>query len=263
MEYALITGASKGIGKALAYELAKRGHNLLLIARTESLLIEIEKDIQEKFQVKAHSYAIDLSLPDAPKKIVHLSNVSGYTINILVNNAGFGLWGPFDELPIEEQLDIMRLNMSALVALTYHVIPVLKKHKESYILNVGSVAAHLAIPTFSIYAASKAFVLSFSRSLHKELAKDGIKVSCVSPGATESEFLERAGMAALNEKADQFNMTAEHVAQISINGMFKGKSEIIPGFINKVAVGAITCAPKSIVESVAGRIYEKRDVDDG
>jgi hypothetical protein len=258
MEYALITGASKGIGKAIAYELASRGNNLILAARSEDLLAKISAEIARKYAVKVEHFAVDLIEPDAAKKLVDWCTENNYQLNILVNNAGFGLWGSFDKLPLERQLASMNLNMSAVVSLTHQFIPNLRKSKKAYILNVASVAAFLAIPSFSIYAATKSFLLSFSRSLNLELGRKGIVVSCVCPGSTESEFLETAGMNDLGKAADTFGMSAESVAEIAIRGMLKGKTEIIPGLINKVAAGALKLSPRAISERVAGKIYSKR-----
>lgn len=258
MEYALITGASKGIGKAIAYELAKRGYNLILTARSEDLLASLSEDIEKSHDVKAVYYAVDLAESGSAKELADWCTQNDYQLKILVNNAGFGLWGSFDKLPLDEQLNSMNLNMTAVVSLTHHLIPNLKKNKKAYILNVASVAAMIAIPTFSIYAATKAFLLSFSRSLSQEIGRKGIVVSCVCPGATESEFLDRAGMRSLGKTADTFGMSAESVAEIAIRGMLKGKTEIIPGLINKVAAGALKLSPRGVSEKVAGKIYSKR-----
>ena len=259
MNYALITGASKGIGKAIALELARRNNNLLLIARSEDLLITLAGDIRREFGVTVDCKAIDLTSSTSAQTLAEWCSSNNYEVNILVNNAGFGLWGAFGDLPLEGQLEMMNLNMSSLVALTHQFLPILSKSERSYILNVASVASFLAIPHFSIYAATKAFVLSFSRSLRFDVADKGIKVSCVCPGATESEFLERAGMESLGEKAEAVNMSAESVAKIAVKGMMRGKAEIIPGVVNKLAMGGLKLTPRTLVETIAGRIYRKRD----
>ena len=131
-----------------------------------------------------HYKAVDLTSPGVAGELVEWCKSNNYDVNILVNNAGFGLWGSFGDLPIAGQLEMMNLNMSSLVALTHHFLPILSKEKRSYILNVASVASFLAIPHFSIYAATKAFVLSFSSSLRFEVADRGIEVSCFCPGST-------------------------------------------------------------------------------
>jgi len=258
MVYALITGASKGIGKAFAYELASRKHNLILTARSESLLQNLAEEIKNKFGVDVLYYSGDLCENDFINDLFLWTQKKKININMVINNAGFGLWGKFCQLPIDDQIDMMNLNMSALVSLTYKFIPVLSESKQSYILNVASVASYLAIPTFSIYAATKAFVLSFSRSLKLELNEKGVRVCCLCPGATESEFLERAGMQSIGESASALYMSAEEVAKIGINGMLKGKTEIVPGFFNKLTKGGIGLAPKGIMERIAGMLYDDR-----
>jgi len=258
MNYALVTGASKGIGKALALELARRGYNLLLTARSVDLLKALAVQIHQKYKVAVKCEAFDLTDPAAPGQLAEWCRTNEYDVNILVNNAGFGLWGSFRELPVAGQLEMMNLNMNALVALTHHFIPILSKSKTSHILNVASLASFLAIPHFSIYAATKAFVLSFSRSLRFDVADRGIKVSCLCPGATESEFLRRAGMEAIGDKAKGLYMSAEVVAKIGVKGMLRGKVEIVPGLLNKIAALGIWATPKILVETGAAMIYRKR-----
>ena len=257
MDYALISGASKGIGKALAYELAGRKFNLLLTARSESLLDELARDIKQKNNVDVQYLAIDLSLPQSPEKIADWCTQNNYSLKILINNAGFGLWGAFDQLPIDGQLNMMQLNMTSLVGLTWHLLLNLKNNKKAYILNVSSMAAYQAMPVFTIYAATKSFVLSFSRGLRYELSKTSVKVSCLCPGPTESSFIERAEMMELHETAKKFNMSSEEVAKIAVTGMFKEKAEIVPGLLNNVAKQTVNYLPKNIVESIIGRFYRK------
>ena len=257
MEYALITGASKGIGKAIAYELAKRKKNLLLIARSSDLLKELAEDIRKKHAVEVDYFAIDLSEADSAHRLKQWIVDKNYPVTILVNNAGYGLWGRFDELTLEEQNNMLRLNMSTLVNLTYELLPILKKAKKSYILNVASTAAYQAVPTLSLYAASKAFVLSFSRGLKIELKKTPVSVTCISPGPTTSDFVNRARMSnPIQKKAEQFSMTAEKVAEIAINGLFSGKAEIIPGFSNKFITKITSFIPKWLPEKIAEDLYK-------
>ena len=257
MEYALITGASKGIGKAIAYELAGRKINILLVARSEVLLKELAQDIKTRFGVQADYFAIDLSAPDAARHVKQQCIDKNYSINILVNNAGYGLWGRFDNLTLEEQNNMLRLNMNTLVNLCYELLPLLKTAKKAYILNVSSTAAYQAVPTLSLYAASKAFVLSFSRGLKIELKNTPVSVSCLSPGPTTSDFVNRARMGtAIQKKAEQFSMTAEKVAKIAVNGMFSGKAEIIPGISNILTAKITNFIPKWIPEKIAENLYK-------
>jgi short-subunit dehydrogenase len=257
MEYALITGASKGIGKAIAYELAGRKTNVLLVARSEELLKELAQDIKTRFGVEADYFAIDLSAPDAARHVKQQCIDKNYSINILVNNAGYGLWGRFDTLTLEEQNNMLRLNMNTLVNLCYEILPLLKATKKAYILNVSSTAAYQAVPTLSLYAASKAFVLSFSRGLKIELKNTSVSVSCLSPGPTTSDFVNRARMGtAIQKKAEQFSMTAEKVAKIAVNAMFSGKAEIIPGISNILTAKITNFIPKWLPEKIAENLYK-------
>jgi len=256
MKYALITGASKGIGRALAWELAARKYNLLLVSRSANLLNEVGAAIKEKHSVSVDTFPIDLSLPDAASRIRDWCLSNRYNISVLVNDAGYGLWGNFDEISLEDQMNMMTLNMQSVVQLSYKMLPMLKKEQAAFILNVSSTAAYQAVPTLSVYAATKAFVLLFSRGLRRELAGTTVSVSCMSPGATSTEFMDRAGMEALKAKAKKFEMSPEAVAKIGINGMFAGKTEIIPGFTNYLSAKLAEIVPKGLTEKIASAIYK-------
>jgi hypothetical protein len=258
MSYALITGASKGIGKSIAFELAGKGCSLLLIARSEQLLKDLAIEIESKFPVKVNYLAIDLSLPDAPEKVFQWCIHNQFEVSILINNAGYGMWGMFEKLTLVEQFNMMQLNMQTMVGLTHFFIPLLKKNKKAHILNTSSTAAFQAIPTLSVYAATKAFVITFSRGLHMELKSSSIKVSCLIPGATDTGFMDRANMGALKEFAKKFEMTADEVAKIAVAAMFKGKLEIIPGGSNIISAVGTKFLPKKVAEKIAAGIYMKK-----
>jgi short-subunit dehydrogenase len=261
--YALITGASKGIGKAMATELAKRKHNLLLVARSGDLLKQIAQDLSQTYQVKVNYLALDLSQVNACDQIKSWCESNQYHVDILINNAGYGLWGWFEKLSLQEQKNMMQLNMNLLVELTYTMLPLLRNTaqnsgKKAYIMNVSSTTAYQAVPTMSVYAASKAFVLSFTRGLRFELQHTPISVTCLSPGATDTDFSDRAKMVdSLKATAEKVNMTPEAVAIAGLNGMFSGSAEVIPGFINAFSAKMTAFTPKSIVEKIAGGIYIK------
>jgi short-subunit dehydrogenase len=258
MDYALVTGASKGIGKAIATNLAARGFNVLLVARSEDLLQQEAARIAAQYPVSTDWLALDLSTAEAPQNVYDWCRAKGYTVQALVNNAGYGLSGPFEKYSPQEYVNMMTLNMTALVALTRLFLPHLRAQPHAYILNVASSAAYQAVPGLSTYAATKAFVLLFSRGLHQELRKTSVSVTCVSPGATDTDFPNRAQVGAKGLKAaERLNMTPETVAALATRAMLSGKAEVITGFVNKVGATLAWLLPKNLVENIAGKIYEE------
>jgi short-subunit dehydrogenase len=260
MPYALVTGAAKGIGSAIAEELAKKGYKLLLLDIDEKGLAETAERISSRYELPVYTLQQDLSHPDATKNITDWTKPFHYELNVVVNNAGYGLNGAFEQIPISEQLNIIDVNVKAQLQIAYAFIPVLKQSRKSWLLNVGSTTCYQSVPYLSIYAASKAFVISFTRSLRYELRQSPISVSCLSPGSTDTDFVNRARMgASVRKTADRFNMTAETVARIAVKGMFQGKAEIIPGFTNKLNAFLPKFFPKAFVERIAGKIYEPKE----
>jgi short-subunit dehydrogenase len=257
MEYALITGASKGIGKAIAIELAAHGFNVLLIARSGELLAQVATGITTLYPVKADWLALDLSAAEAPQSVYDWCRAKGYAVSVLVNNAGYGLSGPFEKYSLEQHGNMMQLNMSTLVAMTRLFLPDLRRQPKAYILNIASSAAYQAVPGLSLYAATKAFVLAFSRGLHQELHKSPVSVTCISPGATDTDFPNRAQLGEKGLKAaEKLNMTPTAVAAIAVRAMLAGKAEVITGFINKLGAAMAWLLPKTLVERTAMKIYE-------
>jgi len=256
-EYALITGASKGIGKSIALLLAKAGYNLLLVARSASALEELSSLIQREYHVNVSFLAIDLSSSAATEDVARwcLSKTSDLTV--LINNAGYGVWGTFSDLPLSEQMNMLQLNINTVVELSHHLLPLLKQQQQAYILNIASTAAYQALPTFSLYAASKTFILNFSRAIRYELRNSTVRVSCLCPGPTDTAFASRAGLDAFADLAEKFNMSPEEVAQTGLKGMFSNKAEIIPGFMNKVSSFFARHLPKPLVERVGAGLYTR------
>jgi short-subunit dehydrogenase len=258
MEYALITGASKGIGKAIASDLAARGFNVLLVARSEELLQQEAARITASYPVKADWLALDLSTAEAPQNVYDWCRAKGYLVQALVNNAGYGLSGPFEKYSVEEHVNMMTLNMTTLVALTRLFLPDLRSQPRSYILNIASSAAYQAVPGLSTYAATKAFVLLFSRGLHQELRRTSVSVTCVCPGATDTDFPTRAQVGPKGLKAaERLNMSPETVALLATRAMLARKTEVITGFVNKLGATLAWLFPKGVVENIAGKIYEE------
>jgi short-subunit dehydrogenase len=256
--YALITGASKGIGRALALQLAKKGYPVLLVARSADELQALATEIIVQYQVKAQWLAIDLSETDATERVIKWCNDNTYPVSILINNAGYGLWGSFETVDITGQLNVIGLNINTLVKLTHGFIPLLKQQSRAYILNVGSTAAYQAVPTLAIYSATKAFVLSFTRALRYELKDSVISVSCLSPGPTDTGFAHRAGLDAFADLAAKFNMQPEEVAAIGLKGLFNKKAEIVPGLLNKLSVTGARLLPKALIEKIGGDLYKSK-----
>jgi short-subunit dehydrogenase len=257
MEYALITGASKGIGRAIATELATRGFNVLLVARSQELLQQVAAEITSRYKVKADWLALDLAHADAPQNVYDWCRAKGYTVQALINNAGYGLSGPFEKYSLEQHWNMMQLNMQTLVGLVRLFLPDLRQQPRAYVLNIASSAAYQAVPKLSLYAATKSFVLAFSRGLYQELRGTSVSVTCVSPGATDTDFPNRAQLGEKGLKAaEKFNMSPETVASIAVKGMLAGKSEVITGIINKLGAAMAWLLPKSMVEKTAMKIYE-------
>jgi short-subunit dehydrogenase len=257
MAYALITGASKGIGKEIAAELAKRNYDLLLVARSESLLAEVAKELSTTYNVKADYLSVDLAAVDVAQQVIDWTTQKGYEVSILVNNAGYGLVGSFDSYSISQNRDMLNLNIATLTEMCHHFLPMLKRQPKAYIMNIASSTAYQALPLMAAYAASKIYVLNFSRGLKLELKKTSVSVTCISPGATSTNFNDRANLQEKARKAaEKVTMTPQDVAKQSVEAMFAGKAEFVPGLVNKLGKFLAWIAPKAITESVAMGIYE-------
>lgn len=256
--YALITGASKGIGRSLAISLAARKYDLLLVARSSGDLAALCTKLAAEYGVQAHYLALDLTLAGAALQVRNWCEDQQFKVSLLVNNAGYGIWGYFDELPLEDQSNMLQLNMQLPVELTHYMIPFLKEHPRAYILNVSSTAAYQAVPTMTLYAASKSFMLTFSRGLRHELKRTQIAVSCLCPGPVNTNFIERAKMQAVQATAEKFGMTPKQVAEKALKGLFNGKAEIIPGPLNAFSAMATRWLPKSLIENIAAGLYKTK-----
>src|SRR5690606_6678921 len=191
MAYALITGAGKGIGKAIALELAARGYDILLASRTENDLIALAEQARQSYGVQASYWVGDLSAPDAARHVFDWVTSLNVSLEVLVNNAGYGMSGLFLQQDYNKLENMMQLNMLRLTAFIHRFAPSLQQQKRSYILNVASTAAYQATPGLSTYAASKTYVLALSRGLNQEFKRSGLSVTCICPGPTNTAFFER------------------------------------------------------------------------
>jgi short-subunit dehydrogenase len=256
--YFLITGASKGIGKAIAEILAADKNNLILVARSEDILANLAETLKQHYAIEVHYLTCDLAKENAAEDVYNWIKLNQFNIKGLINNAGYGLSGAFDKYPLIQHEDMMRLNMFAPVQLTYLLLPLLKQQPKAYILNVASAAAYQAVPGLTLYAATKAFLLSFSRGLQYELKDTNIAVTAVCPGATDTDFPNRAQVGEKAQKAaSKLNMSATEVAKLAINAMYAEKTEVITGFVNKLGAFFAWLLPKKWVEKTAAGIYKE------
>ena len=257
MSFALITGASKGIGRSIAKELAAKKIDLLLVARSEPLLNELAEELKRSYNIQVYYLAVDLGQPHAAKKIFDWCAEKNFSINILVNNAGYGLSGGFDEQETAEHIDMMMVNMMTPVTLISLFLPQLKKQNKAYILNIGSSSAYQAVPFMGVYAASKSFIVNFTRALKYELKDTNVVVSLVSPGVTASDFNERARIPEKGLKAaKRVSMTTDEVAKIAVKSLFKEKTEVIVGFLTKLTVFSVWLLPKKLIEKIGSGFYK-------
>lgn len=257
MSYALITGASKGIGRAIAKELASRKFDILLVARSENLLAALADEIEKGYKIQCNYFVCDLSRPEAADKIHTWCLEKKYPVSILVNNAGYGLSGSFESRTIEDHIEMINVSMLSTIKLVHLFLPQLKQQTKAYILNIGSSAAYQAVPYLSTYAAAKSFIVSFSRALKYELRNSNVKVSVVSPGVTDTDFPIRANVPEKGLKtAEKIAMTPQRVAQIAVNSMFKEKAEVLTGFITKATTFFVKLLPKKFSEKTAAKFYQ-------
>ena len=242
---ALITGASQGIGRELAEVCAQNGHNLVLIARNEQALQETAQTLKEKYGITAHVVSQDLAKPQAADEIHKWLTQKQIPIDILINNAGFGVYGWFWETDEQKMLDMLQLNMTSIVHLTKLLLPAMQKQKQGYILNVGSLAGFQPTPLAPLYVATKAFLLSFSESLNNQLEGSGVGVSVLCPGPTRTQFFGEVDESKISGILGP--MDPKLVAQIGYNGLMKKKTIIIPGLINTIAAIAPRFFPRAVV----------------
>jgi short-subunit dehydrogenase len=244
----LITGASSGLGAEFARQCAARGERVVLVARRKDRLERLAEEIGG-----AEIIAADLSEPGAGTKVVAEAMTRDLWIRTLINNAGFGLIGKFERLSIARQLEMIDLNVRALTNLSYVVLNDMRLRGEGAILNVASTAAFQPGPKMAVYFATKAFVLSFTEALHEELKPDGIKVSCLCPGPTRTEFGEVAGFGG-NGLFERVAMEAPQVVAAGLRGLDENRAVLVPGLINKTVAASTRFAPRSLARKIAGGI---------
>lgn len=255
MNATLITGSSSGIGAAFARKLAMRGRNVLLVARSEDKLITLCNELGRISGVRAQYFVLDLIEPDARLELFEETKRRGLEIDMLVNNAGFGSMGDFARLDLSNELKMIDLNVTALVELTHRFLIPMRERKQGSIINVASTAGFQSVPYMATYAATKAFVLSFSEALWEENRKHGVHVMALCPGVTETNFFEASKMDRPPMRTIQ---TAEEVVDVALRGLARGKSSVVSGWTNFLMVETERLVPRSMVIKLTGRALRSR-----
>ena len=258
MNTTLITGASSGIGEVFARKLAARGRNVLLVARSEDKLITLCNELGRSNSIRAQYVALDLSEPESGAHLFEEAGKRGLAVDTLINNAGFGSMGEFSKLDLARELNMIDLNIKSLVDLTYRFLAPMLERKQGAIINVASTAAFQPVPFMATYAATKAFVLSFSEALWEENRTHGIKVMALCPGVTATNFFE----AARGQKPPaRVSQTPEEVVETALRGLNRSRSHIISGWTNFLMTQSERLAPRSLVTRVAGRMMRSQQGD--
>jgi short-subunit dehydrogenase len=252
----LITGASSGIGVALARVFARNGHELVLVARRKARLETLANEIEQTSGKRPQVIVADLARPDAPAKIAQALKDAAAEPQYVVNNAGFGLFASAAAGDRNRQLAMIDVNMRALTALSLMFVPSLERHKGG-VLNVGSMAGFMPGPGMAVYYASKAFVRSFTDSLHREWKHSGLRVTNLAPGPVPTEFGVQAGVQA-DTAPNLLTQSAEHVAELGYRGLMQGKALVVPGMLNRVAIALSRFAPRAMLLRVIERRQARR-----
>jgi short-subunit dehydrogenase len=249
--WALVTGASSGLGVDFARELAARGCRLVRVARREDRLKHLAEERAARRGVEARVVALDLGTPDGPRELHERMRADGIAVDLLVNNAGFGLHGPFLEIPWPRERQMLELDVLALVQLTKLFGADMKARGFGRILQVASIGAFQPSPTYATYSAAKAFVASFSEALAWELRGSGVSVTVVSPGVTATEFLQVAGQRkTLYQRMTMMQSPA--VARIGIRAMLRGRTHVVPGLGNAFSAWSMRFVPRRAQAAIAG-----------
>lgn len=242
---ALITGASSGIGRDMARELSKKGYDLILVARNQAGLDQIKSELeQENSKIEIKTYAMDLAIKENCYRLYEQVQ----EIDVLINNAGFGLFGKFKETDLEKEVDMINTNVTAVHILTKLYLKEMMKNDKGHILNVASIAGFMPGPLMATYYATKNYIVSLTRAIHKELKKEhsNVKVSLLCPGPVDTNFNNVA-----NVKFKIHGLTSEYVAKYAIKNMLTGRLMIVPGILIKIARILTEIAPTIITEEIA------------
>ncbi len=242
--WALVTGASSGLGADFARQLAAHGCNLVLVARREERLQALKTELTTQHPVTIHVIAMDLGTPDAPQQLYDHIKQEGLSIDILINNAGFGAYGRFNEIPAEQERSMLQLDIVTLVALTRLFGDNMLNRKRGYILQVASLGAYQPTPTMATYCAAKSFVLNYGHAVHHELRNTGVSCTVLSPGYTATEFNKVSGQRG-NLYQRLAMMKSDDVVRIGINAMLRRKPSVVAGRFNAIAAWSNRLIPRT------------------
>ncbi|MFP4090820.1 MAG: SDR family NAD(P)-dependent oxidoreductase [Cyclobacteriaceae bacterium] len=254
---ALITGASGGIGAALATEHAKRGGDLILVARSANKLQERQASLKKQYQVKVKVIALDLSKTEAAQELYEQVQAANLQVNFLINNAGFGDYGLFQETDWQKEAQMIDLNMKSLTHLTKLFLPDMVRRKKGYIMNVASTAAFQPGPLMAVYFATKHYVLAFSEAIANEVKESGVRVTALCPGPTASGFQEAASMENSRLVSNKKLPASAEVAAYGYRAMLKGKPVAIHGTMNGLMARGVGFLPRQMVVNMVRRLQER------
>jgi uncharacterized protein len=259
MKTALVTGASSGIGEAFARELAAKKTDLVLVARSQNKLEQLAKELQEQYQIKTEVIVQDLTQANAGQILFDKITAKGLTIDLLINNAGFGDYGEFCDRPLAKQIAMVQLNITVLLELTGLFLPIMKQRGSGGIINISSIAAFQPLPYMSVYAASKAFVLNFTEALWAENKDSGVNILALCPGPTESEFFKRADFPDSFGGGNSGSMaSSEQVVKDALKALAKNQSTIVTGGIgNQLIVNVPRFVPREFLVSAVEKQFKK------
>ncbi|MBY0755957.1 SDR family oxidoreductase [Clostridium sardiniense] len=248
-KYTLITGGTKGIGLELAKLFAKDRNNLIIVARKEDELKIVKEKLEKKFNIFVEILELDLSVDNSCEELIKFVEEKNVVVDNLINNAGVGSFGYFDEIDVDKDIKLIDINIIVLTKLIKYFLPKMKERRSGGILNVASTAAFVGGPKMSTYYSSKAYVLTLSEALYEEAKEFGVNVSCLCPGPVKTSFQENAGIIK-SEKAKKYLMDAKDVAKEGYDGFKNKKAIIIPGFKNKAMVIATKFLPRGIIRKI-------------
>jgi len=259
--FALITGASSGIGACFARALAARGMHLALVARSKDKLAALKNEIAAKHSLRIEVIEQDLSLEGAAERLAAVLKERGIAVDLLVNNAGFGAHGEFWKLPLDRQVKMVHLNILTLTELTHLLLPAMVERRSGGIINISSTASFQPVPYTSVYAATKAYVTSFSMGIAEEVSAYGVKVLALCPGGTATNFFDAGQFSKIEFPGGL--QSPEKVVEVGLRAFDRGRSLAVSRFINRLMIFALRLAPRRLVARQAGEMFRPKGLRAG